>query len=54
MLRNMEKPIMEMDYGMDYGIDVDHLIRMAVVIAGGEVELQRNPVLCVYSEPISP
>jgi trimethylamine--corrinoid protein Co-methyltransferase len=50
MLRNTEKPIME----MDYGIDMDYLIRMAAVIAGGEEELQRNPVLCVYSEPISP
>jgi trimethylamine--corrinoid protein Co-methyltransferase len=50
MLRNTDKPIIE----MDYGIDADYLIRMAAVIAGGEGELRRNPVLCVYSEPISP
>ena len=50
MLRNTEKPIIE----MDYGIDIGYLIRMAAVIAGGEGELRRYPVLCVYSEPISP
>jgi len=50
MLRNTGKPIIE----MDYGIDADYLIRMATAIAGGEGELRGNPVLCVYSEPISP
>jgi len=50
MLRNTGKPIIE----MDYGIDADYLIRMAAAIAGGEGSLRKNPVLCVYSEPISP
>jgi trimethylamine--corrinoid protein Co-methyltransferase len=49
MLRNTEKPIII----MDYGTDVSPLLEMAEAVVG-EGNLQKRPILCMYSEPISP
>ncbi len=49
-LKNTEKPIMV----VDFGLDVSYLIKMASVVVGGEEELEDRPILGLYSEPASP
>ncbi len=49
MLRNTVKPIIVMDYGSD----VSPLIRMAEAVVG-EGNLEKRPIICLYSEPVSP
>ncbi|NIM44882.1 MAG: hypothetical protein GTN80_03495 [Nitrososphaeria archaeon] len=51
MLRNTEKPLVCMDYG---DVDVIRYIELASVVVGGETELRKRPILCMYVEPISP
>ena len=50
MLHNTEKPMMV----LDYGTDADYLIEMAAAVVGGREELKKQPILGMYSEPISP
>jgi len=49
-LKNTQKPIMV----VDFGLDVNYLIRMASVVVGGEENLKERPILGLYSEPSSP
>jgi trimethylamine--corrinoid protein Co-methyltransferase len=49
-LRNTEKPVMV----VDFGIDATYLIRMAATVVGGEEKLRERPILGMYSEPVSP
>ena len=49
-LKNTEKPIMV----VDFGLDAAYLIRMAATIVGGEERLRERPILGMYSEPVSP
>jgi trimethylamine--corrinoid protein Co-methyltransferase len=49
-LKNTGKPIMV----VDFGLDVNYLIRMASVVVGGEENLREKPILGLYSEPSSP
>jgi trimethylamine--corrinoid protein Co-methyltransferase len=49
-LKNTEKPVMV----VDFGLDVSYLIKMASVVVGGEAELEDRPILGLYSEPASP
>ncbi len=49
-LKNTEKPIMV----VDFGLDASYLIRLASVVVGGEENLKDRPILGMYSEPISP
>ena len=49
-LRNTEKPIMV----VDFGLDARYLIKMAATVVGGEDKLRERPILGLYSEPVSP
>jgi trimethylamine--corrinoid protein Co-methyltransferase len=49
-LRNTVKPVMV----VDFGLDVNYLIKMASVVIGGEEKLKERPILGLYSEPSSP
>ena len=49
-LRNTVKPVMV----VDFGLDVNYLIKMASVVIGGEEKLKERPILGLYSEPNSP
>ena len=49
-LKNTEKPVMV----VDFGLDVNYLIKMAAVVVGGEEKLKERPILGLYSEPTSP
>ena len=50
MLKNTEKPVMV----VDFGLDARDLIRMASVVVGGEEGLKERPILGMYCEPIAP
>jgi len=49
-LKNTDKPVMV----VDFGLDANHLIKMASVVAGGDDKLRERPILGLYSEPNSP
>ncbi|MEM3005022.1 MAG: trimethylamine methyltransferase family protein, partial [Candidatus Bathyarchaeia archaeon] len=49
-LRNTEKPVMV----VDFGVEANYLIDMAAAVAGGREGLKERPLLGMYSEPISP
>jgi trimethylamine--corrinoid protein Co-methyltransferase len=49
-LRNTEKPVMV----VDFGLDATYLIQMAAAVVGGEERLKERPILGMYSEPVSP
>ncbi|MBS7623269.1 trimethylamine methyltransferase family protein [Candidatus Bathyarchaeota archaeon] len=49
-LRNTEKPVMV----VDFGLEANYLIDMAAVVAGGRERLKERPLLGMYSEPVSP
>jgi len=50
VLKNTEKPVMV----VDFGLDAIYLVKMASVIVGGEDKLKERPILGLYCEPISP
>ena len=50
MIKNTEKPIMV----VDYGLDAEYLIKLAAVLVNGKENLRERPLLGMYSEPISP
>jgi trimethylamine--corrinoid protein Co-methyltransferase len=50
MLKNTEKPVMV----VDFGLDATDLIRMASIVVGGDEALRERPILGMYCEPISP
>ncbi len=49
-LKNTEKPIMV----VDFGLDAKQLIKLAAVVVGGEEKLKERPIFGMYSEPTSP
>ena len=49
-LKYTEKPVMV----VDFGLDVNYLIKMASIVVGGEEKLKERPILGLYSEPTSP
>lgn len=51
MVTNTEKPIVYTAWDRD---NLENIIEMAQVVAGGKESLQRNPFCALYSEPIAP
>ena len=49
-LKNTTKPVMV----VDFGLDVNYLIKMASIVVGGKENLIERPNLGLYSEPTSP
>jgi len=49
-LRNTEKPVMV----VDFGLEANYLIDMAAAVVGGRERLKERPLLGMYSEPVSP
>ncbi len=51
MVANTRKPILVTAWNQE---NMQDIIAMAEVVAGGEDELRRNPFIVMYSEPVSP
>ncbi len=51
MVSNTSKPLIVTAWNQE---NMEDIIAMAGVVAGGEDELRRNPFIIMYSEPISP
>jgi trimethylamine--corrinoid protein Co-methyltransferase len=51
MARNTSKPMVAMAYKYAHGAK---LAEMASVIAGGDEELRKRPIVALYTEPVSP
>lgn len=51
MVGNTEKPIVFTSWSLE---NLEAIVQMAEVVAGGEDKLRMNPFLALYTEPISP
>jgi len=51
MARNTSKPMVAMAYKYGHGAKI---AEMAAVIAGGDEELRKTPIVALYTEPVSP
>ena len=51
MVSNTRKPMLVTAWNQE---NMEDIVAMAEVVAGGEEELRRNPFIVMYSEPVSP